>query len=365
MKKDGAKPIGAVKRRDVLKGAGVGAAALTFPAVMAPRKTRAAEKLVVRDPGGPFEKAFQEAFYKPFTKETGIEIVGVTGQHEPVALIKGMVETKAYQWDCTILGYSTQETLRTQNFLEELKLDNDPTVAEIPKEFRTPTMVGSDVYSTVLAYRTDFYPAKAKAPTGGWKDLWDIQGVPGRRGMRKYPHDTMEEALLADGVPGDKLYPLDIDRAFNSLAKIKKDIAIWWSGGAQTSQMLKTGEVDMCATWNGRAQAAIDDGGPVAISWNQGLWAYEGWCIPKGAPKIDLARKFISFCSRADRQAAYTPFLAYGPPNPGAFKHIDAKRAPLLPTFPDNFKQMYRIDAAWWGTVQEKVLERFNQWMLT
>ncbi len=201
--RDRAKGIGAVTRRKMLKGAGVGAAALAFPVVLAPRKTRAAEQLVVRDPGGPFEKAFQEAFYKPFTKETGVQIVGVAGQHEPVALIKGMVETKAYQWDVTILGYSTQETLRTQGFLEELKLDSDPAVAQIPAQFRTPTLVGSDVYATVLAYRTDVYPAKAKAPTGGWKDMWDLKGIPGRRGMRKYPHDTMEEALLADGVPGD------------------------------------------------------------------------------------------------------------------------------------------------------------------
>ena len=57
----GAKSAGAVKRRDVIKGAGIGAAALAFPAVLTPRKTRAAEQLVVRDPGGPFEKAFQEA----------------------------------------------------------------------------------------------------------------------------------------------------------------------------------------------------------------------------------------------------------------------------------------------------------------
>ena len=319
----------------------------------------------MRDPGGPFEKAFQEAFYKPFTKETGVEIVDVTSQHDPVAIIKGMVETKTYHYDCTILGYATHETLRTQGFLDELKLDSDPTVAQIPAHFRTPMMVGSDVYATILAYRTDYYSSKSKAPTGGWKDLWDIKGVPGRRGMRKYPIDTLEEAALADGVPGNKLYPLDIDRAFNSLAKIKKDVAIWWTSGAQSSQILKTGEVDMCATWNGRAQIAIDDGGPVAISWNQGLFGYEGWCIPKGAPKIELSRKFISFCSRAENQANYTPYLAYGPTNPGAFKTIDPKRAALLPTFPDNLKQMYPVDGAWWGTVQEKVLERFHQWMLT
>ncbi|MHB1216929.1 MAG: hypothetical protein ACYC1L_01870 [Alphaproteobacteria bacterium] len=86
----------ATSRRRVLTAMGAGAAALAFPTVLTPRKTRAAQRIVIRDPGGPFAKAFEDAFYKPFTKETGIEAVGVAGQHEPTALIKAMVETKAY-----------------------------------------------------------------------------------------------------------------------------------------------------------------------------------------------------------------------------------------------------------------------------
>ena len=89
-----------------------------------------------------------------------------------------------------------------------------------------------------------------------------VKGIPGRRGLRKYPVDTFENAVLADGVAPDKVYPIDQDRAFKSLDKIRKDVAVWWSGGAQTSQLLKTGELDICVTWNGRAQAAIDEGGP-------------------------------------------------------------------------------------------------------
>ena len=355
----------AIKRRSIIKGAALGAAAAAFPAVLTPRKTRAAERLVVRDPGGPFEKAFLEAFYKPFTQETGVEIVGVAGQHDPIAIVKAMVETKVYQWDVFAVAYSSEQTLRNQGMLEKLELDGDPVVQEIPAHFRTPTMVGVDVYAAVLGYRTDVYPAKAKAPTGGWKDVWDTGGIPGRRGMRKYPQDTLEEALMADGVPGDKIYPIDFDRAFKSLEKIKKDVAIWWTGGAQASQLLKTGEVDMCATWSARVQSAIDNGGACAISWNQGLWSYEGWAVAKGNPKLELARKFIRYTAQAKAQAAYTPFVTNGPPNPNALKYVDPKRAMLLPTYPDNFKQMFRIDSDYWGTVQEKAIERFNQWMLT
>lgn len=159
-----------VSRRNVLKGAGAGAAALAFPAVLAPRKTRAATRIVARDPGGPWEKAMSEAIYKPFREATGIEVVGVAGQHDPTAIVKAMVETKVYQWDVFILGNMTNEVLMSQGLLENLNVNDDPAVQEIPAQYKTPTMIGSYNYAAVLAYRTDVYPAKARAPTGGWKD---------------------------------------------------------------------------------------------------------------------------------------------------------------------------------------------------
>ncbi len=62
-------------------------------------------------------------------------------------------------------------------------------------------------------------------------------------------------ALIADGVPVDKLYPLDVDRAFKKLEQLKPHVLVWWSSGAQSAQVLKDGEVDMVAAWNGRIQA--------------------------------------------------------------------------------------------------------------
>ena len=248
-----------IGRRQAVKVMGAGAALIAVPEILVPRKARAAERLVVRDPGGPFEKAFKEALHKPFQQATGIEVVGVTGQHEPVAIIKGMVDTKAYQWDVTIVSEYTHNTLAKAGYLEPLGFENDSVIGEIPSNLKQSTIVASYVWSTILAYRTDVYPSKAKAPTGGWKDLWDVKGIPGRRGLRKYPVDTLENAVLADGVAADKVYPIDQDRAFKSLDKIKKDVAVWWDQGAQASQMLKTNEVDILPCWNGRIQAVIDE----------------------------------------------------------------------------------------------------------
>jgi putative spermidine/putrescine transport system substrate-binding protein len=351
----------AADRRTVLMGAG--ATALAFGAPMIWRRASAQDgRIVIRDPGGPFEQGFGAAFYRPFTEASGIEAVGVAGQHEPTSQIKAMVDTGTYTWDMALLSRSAHNQLIDEgDYLEPLELDT-PGIQEVPEEFKTPYYVGNDVFAAILAYRTDAFEG-GKAPES-WADMWDVEGVPGRRSLRRHVFDTLEEALLADGVPPEELYPLDLDRAFASLDRIKPDIAVWWEGGAQTSQMLSTGEVDLCPTWNARAQAAIDDGAPVEIVWNQNIYSSEGWCILKGTPRADLCREFITFAVDAERQAAYTPHLTYGPTIPRAYDFIDPERARMLPTHPDNRAVGVRVDEDYWGEHKDEVLERFNAWIL-
>ena len=113
----------------------------------------------------------------------------------------------------------------------ELLLGLDPALtADMMPGAVKPNFLGTDVYSTVFAYRTD---AIDKAPSN-WAEYWDVEGFPGRRSLRKNPIDTLEQALMADGVAPADLYPLDVDRAFAKLDEIKEKIAIWWTGGAQT-----------------------------------------------------------------------------------------------------------------------------------
>lgn len=340
--------------------AGIGAAAATA-SLGGNAHAQSGQRIVVADPGGPFAKAFGVAFHEPFKQETGIESVQIAREHEPVAQVATMVKAKNYTWDIVTLTLSARDILDKQGLLESLDW-NMPDMNEIMKEARHPNWMGTDVYCTVLAYRTDKYGG-GNAPQN-WRDFFDVQKFPGRRAMRRSPIDTLEEALLADGVPVDKLYPLDMDRAFKKLDQIKKHVAVWWTGGAQTTQLLQSGEVDMLPTWNARAQTITDAGGPVAIQWNQGLYSIEGWGIPKGNPKAAIARRFVAFSANAKRQAAFTPHLAYGPTNPNAYKHIDKPTAAKLPTAPDIFSKIILAQEDWWAPNRQKAEERFTAWML-
>jgi putative spermidine/putrescine transport system substrate-binding protein len=345
-------------RRRILQGAGALAVAGAMP--LAARAQ--AKQIVVSDPGGPYTTAYREAFYDPFEKATGIKVVSVARESQPVAQFAAMVQTKNYVWDVTTLTLSADiPYLESKGLLEPigLKASDYP---DIMPEAITPNWLGVDVYSTVLAYRADKF---AQNGPKSWADFWDVKKFPGRRCLRRSPLDTLEQALLADGVPLDKLYPLDVERAFKSLDRIKPHVNIWWTSGAQAMQAIQSGDVDMISTWNGRAQAAKDAGAPVTIVWNQGLYSIEGWGIPKGTPRADAAKQFVRFCADAKRQALLTRTLAYGPTNKKAFETISKERATLLPTAPDNIRDMRLPSPQWWEQNRQKVTERFNSWIIS
>jgi putative spermidine/putrescine transport system substrate-binding protein len=221
--------------------------------------------------------------------------------------------------------------------------------------------VGGEVESVVLAYRTDKY---ATPPTS-WADFWDVDNFPGKRAMAKRGPYTIEAALLADGVSGENLYPLDIDRAFKSLDRLKPNIAVWWTSGAQSESLIRDGEVDMIAMWNGRASnVSVKQGAPVAACWNQALYYQAAWAIVKDTPRYDLANKFIAFTQRAENQATMAKEIFYGPTNPDAFKYIDDKTAKELPTYPEHFKKVIPIDYEYWRVNNEPVTEKLNKWMM-
>ena len=104
------------------------------------------------------------------------------------------------------------------------------------------------------------------------EQIEDIIGM--INGMGIEVHEVAPDAetlLLADGVPADKLYPLDLDRAFKKLDEIKPHITVWWTSGAQSAQLLNDGEVDMVMAWNGRVSALTKEGAKVAFTYNQGI----------------------------------------------------------------------------------------------
>lgn len=346
-------------RRDFLKTVAKTGAAVTASTLWIPRVS-AANSLTVADNGGALGPAMRKAFYDPFEKETGIRVENIAHESDPTTQFKLAVDSGSHIWDVAmIMPDNVLRLTGAKNYLAPLDIAPGDGKGILPGML-TSNWFGFSVYGVVMGYRTD------KFPNGGpqnWRDYWDPQRFPGRRGMFRSPSGTLELALLADGVAPKDIYPIDIDRALKSLDKIRKSVSVWWSNGAQNTQILQSGEVDLSDTWNARALAAIASGAPVKIVW-QGTYNIDGWSIVAGTPKLKQAQQFVRFCMRADRQAEYSFLSGNGPTNSDALKLIDPKRAELLTTYPKNLEGLRRRDAGWWGKNYDTANERFQEWLL-
>jgi putative spermidine/putrescine transport system substrate-binding protein len=215
-----------------------------------------------------------------------------------------------------------------------------------------------DVAAYHMAWNTKLVQPGA-APQS-WSAFW---AAPGRHGLWKRPFQTLEVALMADGVAKDKLYPLDVERGLKSLDKLKANI-FWWERGAQVAQILIDGEVEMAAAWNSRVYQPRLDGAPVDFNFDQALFVADAWVVPKGAPNKKESMAFIASTLLAQRQAELTRHIPLSPVNPAALKLLDPKLLAALPTSAENFAKGTFLDIDWWADNGDKTGERFNQWIL-
>ncbi|CAM5761880.1 ABC transporter substrate-binding protein [Labrys miyagiensis] len=346
-------------RRTVLKTAGLAVGALMAPAIFT-RGAFAAEQISVADVGGAPGEAIKKAFYEPFEKETGIKVVGVAQDPDPVTQFKLLVDTKSYIWDVSMVTPDAVARLtQDKNYLAPLGIPEAEGTDILPGML-TPNWLGFSVFAITMAYRTDKFGGKELT---SWADFWDVEKFPGRRGLYKDGWGLLEMALLADGVKPADMYPIDVDRAFKSLDKIRSHVDVWWSSGAQNTQILQNGEVDLSDTWSARAFAAVAGGAPLKVLF-QGCYSVDGWSIPVDSPRVALAQKFVKFCAQPEHQAAYSSLVANGPSNKKAFDFLPKERIAMLPTAPENFKGLFAMNSVWWGKNYDAVSERMQEFLL-
>jgi spermidine/putrescine-binding protein len=141
-------------------------------------------------------------------------------------------------------------------------------------------------------------------------------------------------ALLADGVAPDKIYPLDLDRAFKKMDELRPHIRSYWTSGDQPVQGVSNGEFVAGTAWNGRVNAAMKGGKPVAPSWNGALLRVSWNFILKGAPHPRAAEALLYYMQRTEGQAELAKLSGYTGGNKNVVKSVDAELAEALATSP-------------------------------
>jgi putative spermidine/putrescine transport system substrate-binding protein len=347
------------KRREFLWLSAAGVAGLAASSLRAQTTPPKPDQIVVNASGGAMGSAMQDAYFGPFEAEHGIRVV----ETSPVDFgkLRAMVESGNIEWTVTELG--GQDAVRASRMgllepLDDALLDR----SHFPPEARDPYIFASSTYSTILGFNTEEFPDGSHP--SGWAEFWDVERFPGPRSMRNHPVDNLEFALLADGVPKEELYPIDMDRAFRKLDEVRDHVTVWWTTGAQPAQLLLDGEVVLATGWNGRFFDLLKKQAPIGIDWTGGALKQGSFGIPKGAKDSYWGHMFLAIMADPKNQSVYANQLGYPGLNLQAIDYIDPEMAPFMPTYPEHLAKQFWVDMIWWDEHGAEAAERWNEWML-
>ncbi len=345
---------------------------LAFPALAAepelpavkdfPAKLKGSGVVRVCSYGGAFQAAQRKAYFEPFQELSGIKVIESEGPD--IAKVKAMVDTKNIEYDVGEFDRASVVNLaRKGDYWEPIDYALFD-VEHIDQNFREKDSIAMLPYGQIIGYRTDAF--KGKEPKDN-ADLWDVANFPGSRCLQSGSgglEPDLEVALMASGVPKEKVYPIDIDKAFASLAKIKPHVDKWWTAGAQPAQLLNDNEVTMATAWNGRIYTIMQNGAPVKAIWNNQLLRTDVWSIPKGAPNRENAQKLSAFITTAVGQARLSYIIPYGFVNNQSAAMMPPDRLAQLPTAPDIKKNLLVYNSGWWADNRDEVQGRWNKFLL-
>ncbi|MCF6445395.1 ABC transporter substrate-binding protein [Nereida sp. MMG025] len=335
-----------------------------------------AAEVTVMSWGGAYTKSQVEAYHKPFQEQMGITVNSVDSDN-PATPIKAQVEAGNVTVDVADVEFSDAVRLCDEGLLMEIDhsmLPAAPDGTSAADDFIEGALqdcaVANIVWSTVFAYNTENNPT---APDS-IDDFFNTADFPGKRGLRKSAKATLEMALMADGVPAADVYSIleteeGVDRAFAKLDTIKDDI-VWWEAGAQPPQLLADGEVAMSTAYNGRIfNAAVAENQPLEVVWDGQILDFDLFVVPKGAPNVEEAMKFIAFSTDTQRLADQASWISYGPARKssgalvGKFMDGETDMAPHMPTAEANLGNALVNNFEFWVDNDAELNERFNAWL--
>lgn len=343
-----------VSRRTLLKGAMLTTCGLALPSISTATAANPG-KVVFVTWGGTYKQAMEQAVALPFREETGIEVILVDGPD--LIKIKAQIMTNKIEWDVidapgamsaagSKLGY--WEPLDS-NILDASDIEPKPAADQAPYF----------IYAGGFGYD----PERGSDIPQSFADLFNAERFPGRRALRNRASETLEAALMADGVKGSELYPLDIDRAFKSLDRIKPHVVKWVDSTPQTITLLETKEVDYSFTYASRIRTTQAAGSKMAFQFGQTIRSLEYLTVVKGSPNRDNAMKFIQFAMRPEVQAAAMEMVGNVPTSLRAQSLLSPETRKWIPDNNPDLNPM--LNDTWWAENYEAVTQRFKEWALS
>ena len=343
---------GAISRRTLLRGlAALGAIAAT-PDVLA----QAEKQLVMVNWGGLANEGFGKFYAAPFLAETPGVKVAQDSTGPATGRIRSMVESGRVSWDLCDSSASGANLLGRLGLATKIDYAIVDRSNVIGPGFALEYGAAPYSFSSVLVYDSTKF---ATAPTG-WADFWDTKRFPGTRLLRRDAACTLDAAMLSMGTDPAKLMPIDVKAALRRVVELRKNL-IFWTNGAESEQLIRTGEAVMGQIWHTRASVLEkESNGRFRFIWNQGVLQPGIFVIPKGNPGGELAQRLLaSMLAKPEPQVGLLGLLGNGPTNPKAAAMVPEALRRFNPTDADNVGKQVVFDGNWWGENYQAVNQEF------
>lgn len=305
---------------------------------------------------GDYLNALQESYFDAFTTATGATVRHTEFGRDGLTTLAQQVDDGDVVWDVALIPTENVLPLAQTKYLQAIDYNVIDATSLYP-EITMQHAVGQALYSTSIVY-----PWNAESAPSGWADFWDLSRFNGTRALRRSPIGTLEFALLADGVTTDKLYPLDIPRAFAKLEAMRT-AAIFYEDSKQPVELVRTGQVGLASAWSVRTTLP-DVANAVKVLWTGGMISADSWTIPRGARNADVAMSFLNFATRAVPAANFSRLQPFGPVNKDAFALLRPDIVAVLPTSPANIRGQFFQNWSYWAEHSEQLTAQFEDWLL-
>ncbi len=316
-------------------------------------------RLVYSSYGGTGQAAQEHAWQQPYTK-VNPDVTFLNVSPPDPAQVKAQVESHQVTWNIV----TTAPYLAAQNCGTIYRPLNIPNLNL--KDFAPGTIgrcyVTDFRYSLILSYNANIWPNPKTAPTT-LADFFNPQKFPGKRGVVPSVQDgILETALLADGVPPQHMYPLDVTKALQTWDKIKSDTIFAPSVGALL-QDVTSHQVAMEIMVQARTQAALDAGANIVPVWDKTVTSIDGLSIPVGASNVQATETFISFLLQPAQQAKMAELAGVAPSNLLASPVYTANGNKVNAFGKADTGTTFQVNATWWSSHFNQISTEFTNWL--
>jgi putative spermidine/putrescine transport system substrate-binding protein len=348
---------GEISRRRFIEATAMVVAGAQF-AVRTAGADSAGKTLVFVNWGGDASRSYDQAYGQAFLRQTGVT-VRQDGSGPTEGAITAQFRSGKPTWDIVDADPFSAIALGKRGMIEPI----DYAVvdrAKMRKGFGWDYAASTYFFSYVIAYDSSRFGGRVPA---GMADFFDTRKFPGKRSMNKWGVGMWEAALMADGVASDKLYPLDLARAHARISDFREHVVSYWNGGADSQQIMLSGDASMALIWSTRASVLEkDSGGQISFVWDQGLISPGAMAVIKNNPGgRELAMNFIASTQDPRKQLIAFELLGQGPANPATDALIAPEKRRINPMDPANAARQVALDMSWYAEHYGAALDAYTR----